>query len=80
MMLPTANKAFDAALASRSAEKQMLRDAPPTELCEKLLHHFSAFQASTFYADLLKKNAMKTNENNESNFGDANCTVLQSES
>ena len=37
-------KAFDASLASRSAEKQMLRDAPPAELAEKLLHHFSAFQ------------------------------------
>lgn len=36
--------AFDASLASRSAEKQMLREAPPAELAEKLLHHFSAFQ------------------------------------
>ena len=38
------HQAFDASLASRSAEKQMLRDAPPAELAEKLLHHFSAFQ------------------------------------
>lgn len=37
-------QAFDASLASRSAEKQMLREAPPAELCEKLMRHFSAFQ------------------------------------
>ena len=43
-------KAFDASLASRSAEKQMLRDAPPAELAEKLLHHFSAFQVCCGYA------------------------------